>query len=49
MKNVTKFLSLLLAVLMVLSVCASAETVVYERADDEDIYEEVLGEFEGSG
>ena len=46
MKNVTKFLSLLLAVLMVLSVCASAETVVYERADDEDIYEEVLGDFE---
>ena len=24
----------------------SAESVAYERADDEDIYEEVLGEFE---
>jgi len=47
MKNVSKFLAMLLALVMVLGIaCASAESVVYERADDEDIYEEVLGEFE---
>lgn len=47
MKNVSKFLSMLLAVVMVLGIaCASAESVAYVRADDEDIYEEVLGEFE---
>ncbi len=46
MKNVSKFLSMLLAIVMVLGVtCASAETVVYERGDDEAIYMEVLGEF----
>ena len=47
MKNVSKFLSMLLAVVMVLGIAgASAESVAYVRADDEDIYEEVLGEFE---
>ena len=47
MKNVSKFLSMLLAVIMVLGIVgASAEQVTYVRADDEDIYEEVLGEFE---
>jgi ABC-type oligopeptide transport system substrate-binding subunit len=43
-----KFLSMLLAMIMVLGVVgASAEAVTYERGDDEDIYEEVLGDFEG--
>ena len=47
MKNVSKFLSMLLAVVMVLGIAgASAESVAYVRSDDEDIYEEVLGEFE---
>lgn len=47
MKNVSKFLSMLLAVVMVLGIAgASAESVAYVRADDEDIYEEVLGDFE---
>ena len=47
MKNVTKLLSMLLAVIMVLGIAvASAEEVAYVRADDEDIYEEVLGDFE---
>lgn len=46
MKNISKFLSMLLAIAMVLSgTCASAETVTYERGDDEAIYMEVLGEF----
>lgn len=41
-----KFLSLLMALVMVLGIVgASAESAVYERADDEDIYEAVLGEF----
>ena len=45
MKNVSKFLSMLLAVIMVLGVvCASAEAV-YERGDDEEIYYEVLGDY----
>ncbi|MBQ3706016.1 MAG: peptide ABC transporter substrate-binding protein [Clostridia bacterium] len=42
-----KFLSLLLALSMLLTVVgASAEDVVYERGDDDEIYEEVLGDFE---
>ena len=41
------FLSLLLALSMLLTVVgASAEDVVYERGDDDEIYEEVLGDFE---
>lgn len=42
-----KFLSLLMALVMVLGVVgASAEAVVYERADDEEIYLDVLGEYD---
>ena len=47
MKKLAKTLSLLLALVMVMGcVGAYAEGVTYERADDEDIYEEVLGEYE---
>jgi len=43
----TKLMSLLLVLVLVFgAIGASAEGVVYERADDEDIYEEVLGEYE---
>ena len=42
-----KFLSLLMALVMVLGVVgASAEAAVYERAEDEDIYLEVLGTYD---
>ncbi len=42
-----KLVSLLLAIMMLgCVVLASAEGAVYERADDEDIYEEVLGGFQ---
>ena len=42
-----KFLSLLMALVMVLGVVgASAEAVAYERAEDEDIYLEVLGAYD---
>ncbi len=46
MKNTSKFMSLLLVVVMVLASVLSAAAQEYERADDEDIYEEVLGDFE---
>ncbi len=46
MKNTSKFVSLLLVVVMVLASVLSAAAQEYERADDEDIYEEVLGDFE---
>ena len=43
-----KFLAMLLAMIMVLGVVGvSAEAVTYVRGDDEDIYEEILGDFEG--
>jgi len=42
-----KFLSLLLVLAMALGVVSAlAENVVYERADDEEIYLEVLGEYD---
>ena len=42
-----KFLSLLMALVMVLGVVgASAEAVAYDRADDEDIYLDVLGAYD---
>ena len=42
-----KFLSLLMALVMVLGVVgASAEAVVYERAEDEDIYMSVLADYD---
>ncbi len=42
-----KFLSLLMALVMVLGVVgAGAEAVTYERAEDEDIYLEVLGAYD---
>ena len=45
MKNLSKLLAMLLAVIMVLgAVAASAETL-YERGDDDEIYEEVFGEY----
>ena len=47
MKTATKFLSVLVAVVMLLSVVsASATEAVYERADEGEIYELVLGDFE---
>ena len=42
-----KFLSLLMALVMVLGVVgASAEAAAYVRAEDEDIYLEVLGAYD---
>ena len=42
-----KFLSLLMALVMVLGVVgASAEAATYQRAEDEDIYLEVLGQYD---
>ncbi|MBR6028054.1 MAG: peptide ABC transporter substrate-binding protein [Clostridia bacterium] len=46
MSKMTRLLSLLLAVAMLLgAVSAFADEVVYERSDDEEIYELVLGDF----
>ena len=43
----TKILSLVLALMLAFgAVGAYADAVTYERADDEDVYEEVLGDFE---
>jgi len=43
----TKILSLVLAFMLAFgAIGACADAVTYERADDEDIYEEVLGDFE---
>ena len=42
-----KFLALLMALVMELGVVgASAEAVAYERADDEEIYLDVLGDYD---
>lgn len=46
MKNVSKFLALLMALVMALGVVgAAAEAVVYERGDDDEIYYEILGDY----
>ncbi|MBQ6121066.1 MAG: hypothetical protein IJI59_04905 [Clostridia bacterium] len=41
-----KFLSLMLALIMMLSVVAVSAEAVYERAEDEDIYYTVLGDYD---
>lgn len=41
----TKFLSMLLAVIMLFCTVASAESVQYVRGDDEEIYNAVLGDY----
>ena len=45
MKNLSKLLAMLLAVIMVLSVVAASAETVYERGDDDEIYDEVFDEY----
>ena len=45
MKTLKKYVSLLLAVAMLLTVAGSFAEAAYERGDDDEIYDAVLGDF----